>query len=121
MWGIVSLIVVLIIFIDLAGSTPVYKGGLHKESLLHVVLDKKRCKGTGVCEDICPRNCFEIDRKNHIAKMPRINLCEQCGACIVQCPSDALWFESPDYKIIPPETIRKYKLNLIGKRIVNVK
>ena len=82
-WGIVSLIVVFIISIDLAGSTPVYKSGLHKENLLNVVLDKKRCRGTGLCEDVCPRNCFEIDRKNHIAKITRIDLCEQCGACIV--------------------------------------
>jgi len=119
--GIVSLIVVLIISIDLAGSTPVYKGGLHKESLLYVVLDKERCRGTGVCEDVCPRNCFEIDRKNHITKMPRMDLCEQCGACIVQCPSDALRFKTLDGKIISPETIREFKLNLIGKRIVNIK
>ena len=120
-WGIVSLIVVFIISIDLAGSTPVYKSGLHKENLLNVVLDKKRCRGTGLCEDVCPRNCFEIDRKNHIAKIPRIDLCEQCGACIVQCPSDALRFKILDGRIISPETIRKYKLNLIGKRIVNIK
>ncbi len=120
-WGIVSLIVVLIIFIDLAGSTPVYKGGLHKENLLQVILDKKRCRGTGVCEDVCPRNCFEVDRKNHIAKMPRIDLCEQCSACIVQCPSNALRFKILDGRFIHPETIRKYKLNLVGKRIVNIK
>ena len=119
-WGIVSLIVVFVISIDLAGSTPVYKSGLHKESLLQVILDKKRCRGTGVCEDVCPRNCFEVDRKNHTAKMPRIDLCEQCGACIVQCPSDALRFKILDGRIISPETIRKYKLNLIGKRIVNI-
>jgi len=119
--GAVALIVIFIISIDLAGSTPVYKSGLHKENMLRVVLDKNRCRGTGVCEDVCPRNCFEVDRKNHITKMPRIDLCEQCGACIVQCPSDALRFKTLDGKIISPETIREFKLNLIGKRMVNTK
>jgi len=43
--------------------------------------------------------------------------CIQCGACIIQCPFDALYFESPKGDIISPDTIRKYKLNLVGKRV----
>ncbi|MFQ6000166.1 MAG: 4Fe-4S binding protein, partial [Anaerolineae bacterium] len=48
----------------------------------------------------------------------RSDRCVQCGACIVQCPFDALYFKSPKGEIILPETIRKFKLNLIGKRLV---
>jgi len=44
--------------------------------------------------------------------------CVQCGACIVQCPFDALYLESPRGEIIYPEVIRKFKLNLLGKRLV---
>jgi len=33
-WGILSLVVILILSIDLAGSTPVYKSGLHEDRLL---------------------------------------------------------------------------------------
>ncbi|KGK99763.1 copper oxidase [Methanococcoides methylutens] len=119
-WGFISFIVVLILSIDLMGSTPVYKGGFQDDRLLKVILDKDKCKGVGFCEEICPRNCFEVDRKRHIATMPRADQCVQCGACIVQCPLNALYFKSPNGEIIPPETIRKFKLNLMGKRFVKV-
>jgi len=52
--------------------------------------------------------------------IPRPDICVQCGACIVQCPCDALFFQSPKGEIIFPESIRKFKLNLMGKRLVKV-
>ena len=62
----------------------------------------------GVCERVCPRNCYEIDRERHIVEMPMRLRCVKCDACIVRCPKDALYFRDP-YKniMIPPETIRK--------------
>lgn len=114
-WGFVSFVVVLLISIDLMGSTPVYKSGLHEERLLRVALDEEKCTGCGVCVQVCPRNCYEV------ARMPRAERCVRCGACIVQCPFDALRFESPDGRIIPPETIRKFKLNLMGRRLVEIR
>jgi len=98
------------------GSTPLYKSGLHEDRLFEVVLDKGRCRGAGLCQDVCPRNCFKVDRKLHTAEMPRAELCVQCGACIVQCPFDALSFRTPEGGTVPPEVIRRYKLNFIGKR-----
>lgn len=117
-WGGVSLIVVLLLSIDLMGSTPVYKSGLHDDRLLKVILDEKKCKGVGFCEQVCPRNCYAVDSDRHVATIKRADWCVQCGACIVQCPFDALYFKHPEGKIIPPETIRKFKLNLMGKRLL---
>lgn len=117
-WGFLSFVVVLILSIDLLGSTPVSKSGLHEERLLRVVLDEKRCKGVGLCEEVCPRNCFEVDKKRQTATIPGAKRCVQCGACIIQCPCDALCFESPDGKTISHETVRRFKLNLLGKRFV---
>jgi len=117
-WGFVSLVIVLLVSIDLMGSTPVYKSGLHEDRLLRVILDEKKCRGCSICEQVCPRNCYEMDKGRHIAIMPRVDRCVQCGACIVQCPFDALYFESPKGEIIYPEVIRKFKLNLLGKRLV---
>jgi NAD-dependent dihydropyrimidine dehydrogenase PreA subunit len=120
-WGFASLVVILILSLDLTGSTPVYKSGIHEDRLLKIVLDKERCRGAGICEQVCPKNCFEVDKVRHIATMPRSHECVQCGACIVQCPFDALYFKSPKGDIITPDTIRIYKLNLIGERLIKVK
>lgn len=120
-WGFVSFVAILILSLDLTGSTPLYKSGLHEDRLLEVILDSDKCKGAGFCEQVCPKNCFIVDKARHIATMPRAHECVQCGACIVQCPFDALYFKSPNEDIIFPDTIRKFKLNLIGKRAVNIK
>jgi NAD-dependent dihydropyrimidine dehydrogenase PreA subunit len=117
-WGLPSFIILLILSIDLMGSTPIYKSSLHEDRLLKVVLDENKCKGAGFCEQVCPRNCYEINRKRHIATMPRADRCVQCGACIVQCPFDALYFKSPTGETTPPETIRRFGSNLMGKRLM---
>jgi NAD-dependent dihydropyrimidine dehydrogenase PreA subunit len=117
-WGLGSLIVVLILGLDLTGSTPNYKSGLHEDRRLSLVLDLERCKGAGFCEQVCPTDVFEIDDTRHIASLSRPEQCVKCGACIVQCPFDALYFRSPKGDVVPPETVRSFKLNLLGNRTV---
>jgi NAD-dependent dihydropyrimidine dehydrogenase PreA subunit len=117
-WGFATLVVILMLSLDLMGSTPVCKSGLHRDRLLKVVLDEKRCHGAGFCEQVCPRNCYEVDNARRKAAMPGAERCVQCGACIIQCPFDALCFGSPQGGVIPPGNIRKFKLNMMGKRIV---
>jgi len=119
-WSFISLIIILILSIDLMGSTPLYKSGLHKDRLLRIILDRKKCKGMGFCEQVCPRNCFKVDKSQQFTTVPGSARCIQCGACIIQCPFNALYFKSPKDDIIPPETIRRYKLNLMGKRLIKI-
>ncbi|MEJ2187652.1 MAG: ferredoxin family protein, partial [Gemmatimonadota bacterium] len=115
-WGIAGAVVVLILGLDLTGSTPTYKSGLHEDRLLAIRLDDDACKGAAFCEDVCPVGVFVVDHDRRKATMPGAANCVQCGACIVQCPFDALYFQSPSGAIIPPDTIRRFKLNLLGKR-----
>jgi NAD-dependent dihydropyrimidine dehydrogenase PreA subunit len=117
-WGLSSLVIILVLSLDLTGSTPVYKSGLHEDRLLRITLDPVRCKGAGFCEAVCPTNVFEIDEERRLAMLPGVADCVQCGACIVQCPFDALYFQSPKGDVITPQTVRKFKLNLLGKRLV---
>lgn len=117
-WGFGSFIVLLILGLDLTGSTPVYKSGLHEERRLRIELDPEKCKGAGFCEQVCPTNVFAVDHDRRMAVLPRAVQCVQCGACIVQCPFDALHFRSPKGKIVPPDVIRRFKLNLLGGRTV---
>ena len=117
-WAGISLVVLAILGLDLMGSTPTYKSGLHEDRRLHITLDEQLCKGAGFCEDVCPVGVFEVDRDGRLATLARPQACVQCGACIVQCPFDALHFRQPDGGVIEPETIRRFKLNLVGKRSV---
>jgi len=119
-WGLIAFIAVLILSLDLMGSTPLYKSGLHEDRLLKIILDKEQCRGAGLCEQVCPRDCYEVDKKRHMARIPRTEQCVQCGACIVQCPFDALYFKGPQGERVSPEIIRRFKLNLLGKRFVKV-
>ena len=117
-WGFVSLAMMLLVNIDLLGSTPVYKSGLHEERLLKVVLETEKCTGCGVCVNVCPRNCFIMEENLRKAAMPGAERCVQCSACIVQCPEDALYFASGTGNTLMPDIIRKYKLNMMGSRLV---
>ncbi len=115
-WGLGSFIILLILSLDLTGSTPLYKSGLHEDRLLHVELDEKLCEGAGLCELVCPVGVFTVDKSKRLATLPGASRCVQCGACIVQCPCDALKFRSPSGSVVAPDNIRRFKLNLMGKR-----
>ncbi len=117
-WSVAALIIVVVLTIDLTGSTPVYKSVLHRDRLFGIRIDEGRCRGVAFCEAVCPRNCYRMDKARHLATIPGRDECVQCGACIVQCPFDALCFENQRGEIIEPETIRRFKLNLMGSRTV---
>ena len=117
-WSLGAFVVLLILGLDLTGSTPVYKSGLHEDRLLRIELDEALCKGAGFCETVCPKDVFEVDAERRLATLPRAEACVQCGACIVQCPFDALFFRSPEGTVVTPDSVRRFKLNLLGSRKV---
>jgi NAD-dependent dihydropyrimidine dehydrogenase PreA subunit len=115
-WSIASLVVLLILGLDLTGSTPTYKSGLHASRLLQIELNPECCEGIGFCEQVCPTRVFSMDHEQQLAVLSNPEKCVQCGACIVQCPFDALSFRSPQGDVVTPDTIRKYKMNMLGTR-----
>jgi ferredoxin len=114
-WTGLGLATVVLVGFDLAGSTPLYKSWSHEERRYDVALDGLLCTACGQCAQVCPRGVFEV---GDTACVPHAERCEQCGACIVQCPVDALSFITPEGDRITPDIIRRYKLNLLGKRRV---
>jgi NAD-dependent dihydropyrimidine dehydrogenase PreA subunit len=117
-WSAFAGAIVWLVTFDFAGSSPTAAAGIFEERLFEITLDRDRCAGAWNCLAVCPEDVFEkrpAERKIAIASPER---CIRCGACIVQCPQDALSFAAPDGRRVPPETIRRFKLNLLGKRAV---
>ena len=81
-WSLAGLFIVLLVSMDMAGSTPTYKSGLHEDRLLHIELDSKACKGRAMCWEVCPKNCYLIDTHLHKAVIALPDACVQCGACV---------------------------------------
>jgi len=116
-WGTVLAVAVGILGADLPGSTPLLLSEFREEKSFKIALDREICRGAGFCEMVCPLNCFDLDGHDHKASFARGDKCVRCGACIVQCPFDALAFTDSEGKKIHPDHIRKYKINLLGKRL----
>jgi NAD-dependent dihydropyrimidine dehydrogenase PreA subunit len=113
------LFVALLTF-DYAGSTPL-AGSSHLEGRdWRITLDPERCNGVYRCWEVCPEACFEKLEERRKVALAHDERCVRCGACVVQCPTDALFFEDADGRRIEPDTIRRFKLNLLGKRVVGV-
>ena len=87
-----------------------------EEKELRVVLDLERCAGAYNCWAVCPEAVFEKQPEIHKVRITHADRCIRCGACLVQCPQDALAFEGHDGRRIEGETIRRFKLNMLGKR-----
>lgn len=104
---------------DYSGSTPIEGGSHFKEARWHIELDLDRCKGVYFCWQVCPEACFDKREDVRKVEIARSDSCIRCGACVVQCPTDALSFEDESGQRIEPETIRRFKLNLLGQRTVD--
>lgn len=117
---------VLLLTFDYAGSTPLEGSGHLDGQDWRITFDEDRCVGVYRCWEVCPEACFEKPEDDAAAAgLSKVSLahderCVRCGACVVQCPKDALFFEDGSGQRIEPETIRRYKLNLLGTRAVQV-
>ncbi len=104
---------------DYKGSTPIEGGSHFKEARWHITLDTERCRGVYFCWQVCPEACFEKREEVRKVQLAHSDRCIRCGACVVQCPTDALSFEDQRGRRIEPATIRRFKLNLFGQRTVD--
>jgi NAD-dependent dihydropyrimidine dehydrogenase PreA subunit len=120
-----TLLLFVVLTFDYAGSTPVRGGSHFEERVWRVVLDPERCEGVYSCWEVCPEACFEKPPPEaraageRVVRVPNAERCVRCGACVVQCPLDALAFEDAEGTRVEPEVLRRFKLNLLGKRSVD--
>ena len=117
-FGLVGLLLGGIVTADLAGTTPVLGSGIfHTDRfIIEPVVD--RCRKTSECIVVCPRNVLAVSGGR--VDVARAEYCIRCGACIVQCPEDALQFRYDDGSTVGALAVRGYKLGLFGRRSVPV-
>ena len=118
--GLASVALSALLTFDYDGSTPIAGGSHFAERRWRVVLDLARCRGVFSCFEVCPEACFEKRSDPRQVVVSHGERCIRCGACVVQCPQDALHFEDEAGRRIEPDVIRRFKLNLLGERGVDV-
>jgi NAD-dependent dihydropyrimidine dehydrogenase PreA subunit len=104
---------------DYSGSTPIEGGSHFEERKWNITLDQDRCEGVYRCWEVCPEACFEKVTGQRKVELAHDERCIRCGACVVQCPQDALFFQDASGSRIEPDVIRRFKLNLLGARRVD--
>ena len=119
---VASVLSMLVLSIDLAGTTPWYPSTINTTSnSLSVELLEEHCTGAAQCVLVCPRDVLRMDGQRRKVTLAKPEACLLCGACIVQCPDDALRFRFDDGRVVRPETVRSTRLNLLGRRSVSVR
>lgn len=115
-----AVVSMLVLSIDLAGTTPLYPSTINATvaGVPEISLDTDRCTGAADCVKVCPCAVLRLAGKPPRANIVAGDACIACAACIVQCPEDALFFTYPDGRVVAPATIRKTRLNLLGKRSI---
>ena len=57
---------------------------------LTIQFDQDKCKGTWECYNVCPVGCWTPDRQARVVVFHDPAHCIACGACVLQCPKDAI-------------------------------
>lgn len=51
---------------------------------------QEKCKGVWQCYNVCPVGCWTPDYDRRVARFHDPEKCIACGACVLQCPEDAI-------------------------------
>jgi NAD-dependent dihydropyrimidine dehydrogenase PreA subunit len=116
-WGLAILVVALLLGFDLDGSSPLYAGstvafwgrrwpwvlkiwtrfGYELEQHFDLQVDRSLCRGCKTCLDVCPKAVFEMYQVSSRVKAwpAHPEACEQCTACVKQCPEQAILADPP--------------------------
>jgi NAD-dependent dihydropyrimidine dehydrogenase PreA subunit len=68
------------------------KNPVYLKDVVTLRLDEKKCAGCGMCLDVCPHEVFKMNNK-HVAIQNR-DACMECGACSINCPTNAISVQS---------------------------
>ncbi len=60
----------------------------HLPDVTTLAYDSEKCVGCSLCTTVCPHGVFEMNAKK--AQLVDRNGCMECGACALNCPSEAI-------------------------------
>lgn len=116
-----AIVTAAVLSVDLEGTTPWYGSFINTfHNAAHIELVEDRCTGAAECVQVCPRNVLQMVGKRRKVEVKRPEQCIECGACIVQCPEDALRFRYDDGRVVEAPTIRRTRMNMVGRRTIQV-
>lgn len=124
-WCLGILAVALVLGFDLEGTSPLQAGatvsywaarwpgitrlwdliGYELEMPFTLHVDVARCRSCQTCLAVCPKSVFEqvwLDGRQK-SRVARMNDCEQCTACVKQCPERAVLADPPINVFDSPE------------------
>jgi MinD superfamily P-loop ATPase len=52
--------------------------------------DVDKCRGVWQCYEVCPMGCWIPDYEKRVVQFIYPERCIACGACVLQCPEDAI-------------------------------
>ncbi len=62
---------------------------------LRIHFDPQRCTGVWQCIEVCPVACWEREEGERRARFVHRERCIACGACVLQCPRQAIELKLP--------------------------
>ncbi|RBP45590.1 4Fe-4S dicluster domain-containing protein [Garciella nitratireducens] len=54
-----------------------------------IIINKKWCKGCGICVDFCPTKSLKLEDEK--VEFVNAQACIQCGLCELRCPDFAIY------------------------------
>lgn len=124
-WCLGILAVALVLGFDLEGTSPLEAGatvsywagrwpgvlklwaliGYELELPFRLEVNAELCTGCKTCVAVCPKGVFELYRLNgrQKSRIAHPAACEQCTACVKQCPEHAILAEPPIRAFEPVE------------------
>ncbi len=68
-----------------------------------VTVAEKRCKGCGICIELCPKKVLELAYPQMKCKVVRMQDCIGCLMCELHCPDFAILCEPREQSPVPGE------------------